>query len=337
MKTRYIPLETLKEAMQSALLRAGCPEKDASEVMDIFYRATLRGVGHHDISSLPSRLERLRDGSVKAKPEIRTVHEFGAVKVLDGDNGLGELCSVRAMEASEELAARHGIGCCVIRNSNHFLSAYPYVEASAERGCIAIIMTKCELDMHGPGGREKVIGNTPFGFAAPRGANGELHIFDFCMAYASYGEMDRLAGAGEAVPAWWGMDANGRPCTDPAIILREGVPSPIGQHKGFALATMIELLTAALGGWTVIDANVHDGDFMGHYSQTAIVIRPDLAAAGNSFSSLSQTLVDRVRALDPGVRFPGDRSRANRRRIEQAGGIELPEALLARGRPLIWM
>ena len=47
---------------------------------------------------------------------------------------------------------------------------------------------------------------------------------------------------------------------------------PIGEHKGFGLAIMVELLTALLSGGAILNQGEDETGFPGKYSQTAISI-----------------------------------------------------------------
>jgi LDH2 family malate/lactate/ureidoglycolate dehydrogenase len=50
---------------------------------------------------------------------------------------------------------------------------------------------------------------------------------------------------GEQIPDTWGTDAKGKPTTDPKIAL-DGFLLPIGGHKGYGLALMVDLFAGLL-------------------------------------------------------------------------------------------
>jgi len=52
---------------------------------------------------------------------------------------------------------------------------------------------------------------------------------------------------GEAIPPGWAIDADGAPTTDPARAI-EGIILPMGQHKGYAISVMMDVLSGALTG-----------------------------------------------------------------------------------------
>ena len=131
--------------------------------------------------------------------------------------------------------------------------------------------------MSGAEGTTKIIGNNPMGFAAPSaymaGEAGEGFplLFDIAMSYASWGKINERIGAGEAIPALWARDGEGRPTTDPAKARDGGTVTPMAEHKGFGLAVMNELLTAGLAGGEMAGELVDSGGVNTH-SQTALAI-----------------------------------------------------------------
>jgi LDH2 family malate/lactate/ureidoglycolate dehydrogenase len=52
---------------------------------------------------------------------------------------------------------------------------------------------------------------------------------------------------GLPIPEGWAIDAEGAPTTDPARAL-EGIILPMAQHKGYAIATMMDVLSGVLTG-----------------------------------------------------------------------------------------
>lgn len=327
-----VPLDRLRAFIYETLCAAGLQASDAEVVADVYFRATLRGVGHHDIYDLPSRLKALATGAAKPRPAIGLLHKFNALENYDGDNGLGELCSSFLMERAMRLADEFGIGFCAVRHSNHFLSAAPYLERATEAGYLGLIFSRTFPVMGAPGTAKRVIGNGPLGYAAPTGGDYPL-MLDICLAYASYGKLEELIERGERVPAHWGYDAAGLPTTDPAAIKNGGSPTPIGEHKGFGLSMLVEILTAVLAEGPLIDepSPYHTPDpRAGLHSQAAIVIRPEGFMGAGRFQERTADMLARLAAEDPAVQIPGRRSAQVRAAMLRDGAVELRADLVDR-------
>ena len=82
----------------------------------------------HGISRIPIYAKRIQEGRISAKPTIN-FEVMGSVLKVDGDNGLGQVVSYRAIEKALSLAKINGITGVFIRNSNHFGTAAYFLSA----------------------------------------------------------------------------------------------------------------------------------------------------------------------------------------------------------------
>jgi LDH2 family malate/lactate/ureidoglycolate dehydrogenase len=71
---------------------------------------------------------------------------------------------------------------------------------------------------------------------------------DMAMSQAAVGKVGTYHREGKEAPPGWGLDSSGQATNDPAAILASRKILPMGDHKGAALALMMELLTSALAG-----------------------------------------------------------------------------------------
>jgi LDH2 family malate/lactate/ureidoglycolate dehydrogenase len=322
-RVHSVPLPALRNTITELSAKVGMAPARADTFADVYMRATLRGLGHHDIHSLGDRLAALRGGQLNPGPRFRLQAAREALESYDGDNGPGELCSAFATERASRLADRHGIGLCTISASNHFLAAAPYVEKAAEEGYLAIVLSNAKPIMGVPGSGARIMGNSPFGFGTA--TNGEHPLLmDACLAYASFGTLGAMRAEGRNVPPTWGADALGTPTTDPGVIIDTGTSYPIGEHKGFGLALLMETLTGVLSGGQLLgETNQRYPGGQGLHSQTAIVIKPEGLMPLPQYRERVGTLVAGVVAKAPQARIPGRSSHANRLRAERDGAVVL--------------
>jgi len=322
-RSAAVALASLRRVIAALAAKLGMSAANAATFADVYMRATLRGVGHHDVHSLCDRLASLRRGHLNPDPDIRLQAGHGAAERYDGDNGPGELCSAFATERAAQLADRYGIGLCAVSSSNHFLAAAPYVEKAAEQGYLAIVLSRARPIMGVASSGARILGNSPFGFATATGRGHPL-LMDACLAHASVGTLEMMRAEGRSVPPCWGAGETGEPTTDPGVILDRGTSYPIGAHKGFGLALLMETLTGVLAeGALLAELNPRHPGGHGVHSQTAIVIRPDALMPQARFRQRVDALLDGIEAEAPGVRIPGKSSHANRMQAERAGTIML--------------
>src|SRR5262249_26368245 len=120
-----------------ALLRASdVPAGDAAIIAGCLLEANLRGTDSHGVLRLPIYIPRFQSRATNPQPDIITVNERGQAALLDGDNGLGHVVAVRAMDKAIDLARNGGLGFCVARNSNHFGAASYFALRAAEAGMV---------------------------------------------------------------------------------------------------------------------------------------------------------------------------------------------------------
>lgn len=95
------------------------------------------------------------------------------------------------------------------------------------------------------GGVEPVLGTNPIaaGFPAP---NGQI-LVDLSAAAITSGEILVALKDGEKIPEGCALGPDGKMTTDPDVA-RRGAVLPFGEHKGYALAVMIQLFSGVLTG-----------------------------------------------------------------------------------------
>ncbi len=113
---KQIAIGTLEHFLLRLFQACGLTEQNANAVTEIFMRATYRGVMHHDIHMIESRVEALLNNKYIPNPEYKKIHGFQAMEAWDAGNGLGELVCDFGMKRAMELADQFGIGLCALRN-----------------------------------------------------------------------------------------------------------------------------------------------------------------------------------------------------------------------------
>jgi LDH2 family malate/lactate/ureidoglycolate dehydrogenase len=145
-----------------------------------------------------------------------------------------------------ELARQVGVGIVFARASNHFGPVAPYSLIAAEAGFASIIGSNASTTIAPWGGRDARLGNSPVGFCVPN-PGGQPVILDMALSVVARAKIRNAAKRGEAIPPTWATDRDGRPTTDPNAAL-EGFLLPIGGHKGYGLALIVDLFAGLLSG-----------------------------------------------------------------------------------------
>ena len=327
-----IPAADLGEFV-TALLSAKVPNPDhARTISDVLLWAARRGVDSHGVARVPVYAERLQTGVLNNHPRPQVVRRDGAVAVVDGDHGPGQVAAVAATDLSIELAREYGVGVVSVRRSGHYGAAAFYAMRAAEAGLLGMSMTNTEPLVIPYGGVEPALGTNPIALAAPTPDG----IFNLDMA-TSQVAINRIYNArdeGRPIPLGWGVDERGEPTTDPAQV-KSAVP--LGGYKGYGLALLVEVLCGVLAG-AGVRAGVGDlysgGEVRQNTGHFHLAIDPERTVGRDAFASVLGGLLDELRAIPPARGFdevlvagdPEDRSRARRER----DGIPIEPALWAK-------
>ncbi|MFC9682082.1 Ldh family oxidoreductase [Streptomyces sp. NPDC056948] len=224
----------------------GVPPADARLLADTLVTAELWGHPSHGMLRLPWYLGRLASGATTAVAAPEVVTDSGAVLVVDGCDGLGQVLTDRAVTWGVERARRHGISAVAVRNSGHFGTAAYFTRKAAEQGCVALLATNASPAMAPWGGREKRVGTNPWSIAAPGGRFGTV-VMDIANTSVARGKIYHAKERGEPIPEGWAADADGVPTTDPRRAI-EGLILPMAGHKGYAISFMFDVLAGVLTG-----------------------------------------------------------------------------------------
>jgi len=312
----------------AALVRAGCDGANADAVAAVVAAAERDGCASHGVFRLAGYLAALRSGKVDgaARPSVARIAP-GVLRV-DARSGFAPLAIGAAREALAPLAREQGLAAAAVVDAHHFSALWADVEPLAEAGLVAIAMTSYMPAVAPAGARVPFFGTNPMAFAWPR-AGGTALVVDQASAAMARGEVTLAAREGRSLPPGTGIDAAGQPTTDPAAVLK-GALLPFGGHKGSGIALMVELLAGALIGQSFsVEAAERDNKDGGPPSGGVFMLALDPARFGDAEGWLDhgESFLARLAALD-GVRLPGDRRAANRRRIA-IEGVELPAKLWA--------
>ncbi len=230
----------------SALEGLGLLPRDAADSARILVLADLFGLHTHGVSRVVSYGERVDLGGIAARPAIRVEKVAAAIARVDGANGLGPLVGMRALEAAMELARECGVGVAFARASNHFGPISPYGYLAAEHGFATMIGSNATTTIAPWGGGGARLGNNPLGFGVPQ-PGGPPFLLDMAMSVAARAKIRGAAAKGEPIPATWATDSSGRPTTDAKAAL-DGFLQPLGGHKGYGLALVVDLFAGLLSG-----------------------------------------------------------------------------------------
>lgn len=315
---------------EGVLLARGLAQAQAAAVAGFIAAAERDACPSHGLYRLLGMLRTIAGGRVGLTAEPTVSAPRAGIVAVDAHYGFSPLAYAVGAPRLMERAKATGLAALVIRNCFHFSALWAEVEPLAEAGFVALAMTPSHGWVAPPGGKRPVFGTNPIAFGWPR-AGKPPYVFDFATSAVARGEIELHRRAGKPVPPEWGIDAKGHPTTDPEAILTTGAMSTFGGYKGAALATMVELMGAALiGDLTSLESLGFDAGVGGAPMHGEIVIAFDPAGfargEGPDHAARAEGLFGAI--VDQAVRLPSDRRYAARQ-ISLRDGVKVPKSLIA--------
>jgi LDH2 family malate/lactate/ureidoglycolate dehydrogenase len=241
-----IAADHLMEVIMTLLQTLGAEDKEARLVAKIMVQADMRGIYTHGCAFMPLIAERCAHGLLNLPTKVKRITDEGAISHIDGNNGLGQVAAVEAMQMCIHKARNHGVALALIRNTNHIGFLGYYTLMAATEGMIGICATNAAASVAPWGGAEPFFGSNPLSIAAPV-AEGSPIVLDMSASVVARGKIRRAQRLNENIPPAWALDETGSPTTDPAEALK-GTLLPIAGHKGSGLALFIDLMCGLLSG-----------------------------------------------------------------------------------------
>src|SRR5699024_7326977 len=195
-----------------------------------------------------------------------------------------------------------------VRGATHYGASGYYTQMAGQRGLIGFTTTNTMPLMAPTGGAERVLGNNPISFAIPRLDNNPI-VLDMATSTVAAGRLILAHQKGEEIPKVWALDKDGFPTSDPyAGFEGGGSLLPLGHHKGFGLALVMDVLAGVLSGASFGKDTKHSnlGFVMGAFNYK------DVMDESEFFNRLEQ-LVSMVQTCKPAqvggeeINLPGER------------------------------
>ena len=318
-ETKILKLAEIDVLVRRVLLANGANAETAEVIADVIVAAERDGPKSHGLTGLPNYAMSIRDGWADgcANPYV-DIRAASAIHV-NGANGYAQIALQRIRNQAVKMARLNGCAVLALRNIHHIGPLGPDIEPFANQGLCAITFVNSAALLVPWLGDVAAFGTNPMAFACPR-PNGQPIVWDQASSVFSLAGIRQAKTQGENLNEVAGLDLDGVPTCDPTKILNARRLLPFAQHKGTAIALMVEILAAAVTGGS-LGVRERPGNEPRSASkdcgQLVIVLDPDLIG-GHSFAESIVPLLDTL--SDNGAsRIPGDGRLARRARAEELG------------------
>ena len=325
--------ERLLDFCTAVYAGAGMPQEDARLVADTLVQADLWGHQSHGVLRLGWYRDRVLNKVMNPVTKPEFVVDAGAMALIDGHDGVGHVLTVLATKEAVKRAKVHGIGAVGVRNSNHFGTCMYYTMMGAREGCVMFLTTNGGPAMAPWGGMKKIIGTNPWSVAAPVGSRAPF-VVDMANTGVARGKIYLARNKHLPIPLGWAINNAGEPTTDPQEAI-DGIILPMAEHKGYAIAAMVDVLSGVLTGSGFLSA-VHSPYKTAEKSNCGhLMIAMNIAAFQPlaDFNARMEQFADEIKAVPTAkgfdeVFYPGE-IEANNDKRNRKEGLQLPDDTLA--------
>ncbi|KZS23164.1 Ldh family oxidoreductase [Wohlfahrtiimonas chitiniclastica] len=331
-----ISIDQLQTLVHEILDSRGFSRAHRDAITDNLMAAQIAECHSHGVWRLIALMDNLDKGMLNTEAVPIVTHNKGAIIRIDCQMAAAQYGHHVGMPLLIERAQEFGIALLAINHSIHFSALWVELEMLAKANLVGLCMTTSHAWVAPCGGKTPLLGTNPFAFAWPRADKNRPYIFDFATSATARGEIQLLAKHNQPLPDHCAIDADGNPTNDPHAALK-GAMRTFGEHKGTALATMIELMAGPLINDLTSQGSEQsaNGTALPYGGELIIAIDPTLLL-GDEYSEASARAEDYLNQFTHhGVRLPSERRFTARDENLQTGELTLDDDLIEELKALI--
>jgi uncharacterized oxidoreductase len=316
-----VPHAELSGIARRVFTAAGSDEAEAAIVADHLVEANLKGHDSHGVGMIPSYLRNVGAGKCAPNQPGRVVSDMGSIIVYDGERGFGQIVARRATELGIAKAREMGVAVVALRNAHHIGRVGTYGELCAGAGMVSLHFVNITDQRPAVApwrGSDARFGTNPACISMPGPAPDRPIILDMATSRIAMGKVRVARNKGEEIADGILLDAEGRPTGDPNVMYRRlrGALITFGEHKGYGLAFICEMLGGALTGSGTMRPERQDAESVTN-GMLMIVIDParlvDQAWLADEVAAMTAYVTaSKPQRPDEPVLIPGDPERQKR-------------------------
>ena len=300
---KKIPAKTLRAKTKEVLLKNGADEFSSESVSKGLVETSLRGVDSHGIRLLPHYLNGLKNGRINGNPSFKIINTFPAFIGLDADHAFGHAAGFKSIEIGTELAGEFGIAGVSVFNSSHPGAMASFSLEASRKGFCCFSFTHADSLVQSFGAKSSFFGTNPICFSAPR-KDEDPFCLDMAPTFIPWNKVLESKEKNKKLKEEVAVDKEGNLTNIP-----EDARSllGIGNYKGYALASMVEILCSTLSGMpfgphipSMYGSPIKEKRKLGQFY---LIFRNDVNVESHTFMSTLKKMSDEVRSQEPKDNF----------------------------------
>lgn len=232
---------------EQVFIKCGMNEQDAKQAADVLIAADLRGIDSHGVARLSGYVRLYEANRANMNAQHKIIYETPSTATIDADQGLGLVVAPKAMDIAIEKAKNVGTGWVAIQNSNHFGIAAYHAMKALPNNMIGIAMTNASPLVAPTYSKQRMLGTNPICYAFPAGKHLPI-VIDMATSAAANGKLEIAQRTDKPIPNNWVQTKDGEESTNANELSKGGSLLPLGGHKGYGLASLVDILCGVLSG-----------------------------------------------------------------------------------------
>lgn len=322
---------------QEIFKAAGATESNARRVTESLVDSNLAGHDSHGVQRIPQYVDAIESKHLDPAADPVVVNDTASYSLVDGMWTFGQVSAALCMRKAIAGAKEQGIAASALIRAYHIGRLGEYSEMAQEAGMIGMIVAGGFGGVGGStttgvapfGGAGLAFGTNPISFGIPGGEQPGVMV-DFATSAVAGGKISLARAKGTQLPPGCIVDKDGNPTTDPNDFYNGGLLVTFGGHKGYGLATVIELLGQAMTGADKFGDEVGGGGTYTKSGSLFIAMNPGMFRPVDEFKATTDTTLARIKNVRPAPGFsevllPGEPERRSKAQRRQEG-IPLPDS-----------
>jgi LDH2 family malate/lactate/ureidoglycolate dehydrogenase len=323
---KNIPANRLLKLGTEIFEAQGLSRDKSKFLTETLVEANLTGHDSHGVAYYVTYSDRIREGHIDVKAEPKIVKETLTSALIDGRWAPGQVTAKFAIDIATKKAKEHVISAVGVFNCNHIGRLGYYTNYATKQGVVAMMFVNVGHPLVSVyNGTGVVFGTNPFSAAVPT-KNVRPFLIDYATSVVAAGKLSVARAKNEKIPNHWVRDKKGNPTDDPWAVRLGGWQVPFGEHKGYCLQLLMELLGAVMtGSRTGLDDETGPPSANGVF---IIAIDPDAFVGFDAFINGTDRVLSEVKKVAPEtgkkVLIPGE-PEWNSKEERLSEGILLPD------------
>lgn len=225
----------------------GVNKIEAELVVESLVDTSLKGIDSHGINLIPRYLDSIESGKIIPNKSPKVTFENSSFLNVSGEKGFGQVTATFGIEQGIKKAKNEGMSIVGLHNTNHIGTLGQYNSMASKEGFICFSVCNGGANVAPYGGNKRYLGTNPVSFTIPTKDDNPI-VVDFATSVFPESKIREYRDRGIELPTNIILDPDGKPSTDPNDFYSGGSILPIGNHKGYGLSLMVEILGGLFTG-----------------------------------------------------------------------------------------